>query len=103
MTTDTKPTLAQLEERSNAVCDAFDIVDTQLGKVRTLIAALVLVEDAATDDELPIEARRVIGNIDWTTITALKKIEADMVRNLDRLEAAKHEAARALNSADEAA
>lgn len=91
-----------LEDASTAACAARDKALADLDKVNALIAALVLAEDHACDSSLPLAARRLVLNVDWTMITSLKDIAAQMTRELDRLEDACHDAAHALNSADEA-
>jgi multidrug resistance efflux pump len=96
--------LAQLEAASQDACDAHDKATADLDRVNSMIAALVLAEDHASDPALPVAVRRLlVARIDWTLITALKDEAAKMAREIDRLDTACHEAAHALNAAPEEA
>lgn len=97
-------TIADLEAASNAATDAHDRALARQVKIQKAIDLLLAVDDMCSDSDLTDADRAQLDTIDAAACYVyLSKQKAALRTEIDRLETLCHEAAHALNSADEAA
>lgn len=100
----TAPTIADLEATSDAACAANDRAVARLAKIQSVMDALMRVDDARGDAELSEADHAQIETVDAAACYVYLYNQKIALRGeIDRLETACHEAARALNSAPEVA
>jgi hypothetical protein len=106
MNSDAAPTIADLEAESADAVSAHDKAVARREALFAIVCSLEALESATTSAAL-LESDRAafrgtIANVSTPWLATLKAIRETGVE-IDRLETACHEAAHALNSADEAA
>lgn len=94
--------IADLEAASLRAEQAHDRALTRLDKIQACMNALVMLDDARTDETLSESDRAALSKVDGGAFSALYAAKYKLIFDIGRLEDDRSEAASALNSAEAA-
>lgn len=94
--------IADLEAASLRAEQAHDRALARLDKIQACMNALVMLDDARTDETLSDSDRAALSNVDGGAFSALYAAKYKLIAEISKLEDACHAAAHDLNSAEAA-